>query len=157
MTAASGLKRVTFFPRDREASLVAFVGLASPLSSHAWGVLERCELTVLEFPTISKACHLAETLTFDAVVLDRRSLAGPSAYQRLGTLTAAFARGRRICPPLIVLASGRLDTTARRACEDAGAIVLSAHQQSLRHIAAVIRRACGRPDCCVRPSAQYTL
>jgi hypothetical protein len=163
MTATSRFKtgRPIVPDRDRADCLVAVVGLRGPLGAKARGVLERCELRALELPSPLEACRVLETVIPDAIVVDSHhpELKDPSdaATLLVDVLTAHRYDGLYI--PLVVLTSNGLGE-AQRLLLCAGAVLLPAHLQTYREIAAIVRRLCGLANTCCplgrRPNSRLT-
>lgn len=147
----------TPLPQARESCLTAFVGFRK-LPAIVRGLLERCELTVVEVPDARHACRMFETVAMDAVVLDSRSLRGETADLTARKLLKLIAHvePKSATPRLVVLISATLTRPLRQEYLDAGAVLLPRKAQTYRHIARTVRQLCGWPDrCCVgQPPSQ---
>lgn len=141
----------TPLPQARESCLTAFVGFRK-LPAIVRGLLERCELTVVEVPDARDACRMFETVAMDAVVLDSRCLRGETAELTARKLLQHSAQGEpgKAPPWLVVLISATLTRPLRQEYLNVGAVLLPRKTQTYRHIARTVRQQCGWPDrCCV--------
>ncbi|ODS53484.1 MAG: hypothetical protein ABS36_12635 [Acidobacteria bacterium SCN 69-37] len=151
-------KTETPLPQARESCLTALVGFPK-LPAIVRGLLERCELTVVEVPDVRDACRMFETVVMDAVVLDTRCLRGETSDLSARKLLKLIAHGepKSATPQLVVLTSATFSRQLRQDYLDVGAVLLPRNAQTYRHIARAVRQLCGwSGQCCVgQPPSQF--
>jgi hypothetical protein len=135
---------------DHVDCLVALVGLDHTLRANARGVLERCQLRVLEFTDPLEACRVLETITPEAVVLDSHHPDLKHQTEVTARLMRALSGNENQRVPLVILSSTGLSAGLQRTLIRAGGVFLPVRLQTYREIAAVVRRLCGLAEsCCV--------
>jgi CheY-like chemotaxis protein len=150
MAASSRFKIEQPIAHDRDELLVVLVGLQHLVGSKGDGIFERCQLRVVEVPNPEDACRVLETISPDAIVLDShhselKRMAG-AAVRLLRLLRAHDPNKRHI--PMVVLTSAGISVDLRRAFVNIGALMVPAHLQTHRQLAALIRRLCGLTEPC---------
>jgi CheY-like chemotaxis protein len=143
--------------QDSLSCVVALIGLPHPHSGKGRGILERCGLFLLDFPSPPEALRaLRRELRVDAIVLDGRQHLSP-AHADAVTELLAFAQaapwdGRPL--PVVLLTGGDVPAEVLHACELLGVVRVPNKRQQFRLLGLAVLRLCGIESACCHEVAQ---
>ena len=142
-------------PVEAMSCVVALVGFPYPLRSIGRGVLERCGLVVVQFPTPQVALRTLRTrVRVDAVIIDAHHQwsGGQSAAVEALLMFAEAAPWDGVPLPVIVLPGGDMPSGIRDTAAARG-VHFVPPRQNYRAVARLARQLCGLDGTCCNGSA----